>query len=109
MLQALLQPLPLPEPLVQTIVARTQGNPFFLEEIAQALVEQGVLGQGETGGAATGAPFLPEMQLPPTVQGVLTARLDRLPPAEKALLQTLATILRGWAEAPGGGPSPHAR
>jgi transcriptional regulator with AAA-type ATPase domain/predicted ATPase len=92
MLQALLQPVTLPAPLVQTILTRAQGNPFFLEEIVQALVEQGVLGQGEAGGAAAGAPFLPEMQLPPTVQGVLTARLDRLPPAEKALLQTLAVI-----------------
>jgi predicted ATPase len=77
---------------VQTILAKVQGNPFFLEEIVQALVEQGVLGQGEAGGAAACAPFPSEIQLPPTVQGVLTARLDRLPPEEKALLQTLAVI-----------------
>ena len=75
-------------PLHQFILEKTEGNPFFMEEIVQALREQGLL-SGETRRSAS----LPEnLQLPPTVQGVLAARIDRLPPEEKALLQTLAII-----------------
>ena len=70
------------------ILDKTEGNPFFMEEIVQALREQGLL-SGETRRSAS----LPEdLHLPPTVQGVLAARIDRLPPEEKALLQTLAII-----------------
>ena len=89
MVRAVLQTETEPAPLAQTILAKAQGNPFFLEEIAQTLVEQGTLRrEGEMG--------LPSaMQLPATVQGVLGARIDRLPADEKALLQTLAVIGHG--------------
>src|SRR5206468_4047822 len=77
------------QPLKRFILEKTEGNPFFMEEIVQALVEQGVIrGDGET---APGRP-LAELRLPPTVQGVLAARIDHLPAAEKELLQTLAVI-----------------
>jgi tetratricopeptide (TPR) repeat protein len=75
-----------PDPLAQTILSKAQGNPFFLEEIAQTLLEQGMLRRD--GGMA----LPPTIQLPPTVQGVLAARIDRLPPEEKQLLQTAAVI-----------------
>src|SRR2546423_1978205 len=82
--------------LKHLILAKTEGNPFFMEEIVQALCEQGVLVRDPTGGPGfTPAPritSLTEMQIPPTVQGVLAARIDRLPPEEKVLLQTLAVI-----------------
>ena len=74
------------EALTQDILAKAQGNPFFLEEIAQTVVERG--GRRPDGGTA----LPPTLQLPATVQGVLAARLDRLPADEKALLQTLAVI-----------------
>lgn len=64
--------------LVPAIVAKGQGNPFFLEELAQAIVEQGA--QQAT------------LVMPETVQAVLAARLDRLPPEAKALLQMAAVI-----------------
>ncbi|MBI3989158.1 MAG: AAA family ATPase, partial [candidate division NC10 bacterium] len=69
------------QPLKQLILAKTEGNPFFMEEIVQALFEQGVLVRD--GGVSLTRP-LTELQLPPTVQGVLAARLDRLPVEEKA-------------------------
>lgn len=78
-------------PLRQFILDKTEGNPFFMEEIVQALREQGVLVRDgvETRHVAS----LPlDLRLPTTVQGVLAARIDRLPPEEKALLQTLAII-----------------
>ena len=77
-------------PLTRLLIERAEGNPFFLEEGVRALVETRVLG-GERGqyhvakGAAT-------LQIPATVQAVLAARIDRLPPAERHLLQTAAVI-----------------
>ena len=73
-------------------LTKAQGNPFFLEELVQTLVEQDVVGPADACGATGVSPRLPTIQLPSTVQEVLAARLDRLPPAEKALLQTLAVI-----------------
>jgi len=92
MLRSLLPTEDIPESLVQQILAKAQGNPFFLEELVQALGEQGVLGRGDAGGTTGQLPRPTAIQLPSTVQAVLAARLDRLPTAEKALLQTLAVI-----------------
>jgi tetratricopeptide (TPR) repeat protein len=77
-------------PLKQLLIARTQGNPFFLEESVQALVEAGGL-VGERGAYRLATP-LDSLQVPVTVQAVLAARLDRLPPEDKRLLQTAAVI-----------------
>jgi predicted ATPase len=77
-------------PLMPLLVARTEGNPFFLEESVRTLVETGVL--VGTPGAYHLAQAVPSIQVPPTVQAVLAARIDRLPPAEKRLLQTAAVI-----------------
>jgi class 3 adenylate cyclase/tetratricopeptide (TPR) repeat protein len=89
-LQALLGSDPSLTPLKQLLIARTQGNPFFLEESVRTLVETGVL-VGEPG-AYRLAQALPTIQVPATVQAVLAARIDRLPPAEKRLLQTAAVV-----------------
>ena len=84
--------------LKEFILAKTEGNPFFLEELVQALVDQRVLLRNADGGTgfnlAPTMPALTEIQLPLTVQGVLAARIDRLPADEKALLQTLAVLGR---------------
>jgi class 3 adenylate cyclase/tetratricopeptide (TPR) repeat protein len=77
-------------PLKQLLIARTEGNPFFLEESVRTLVETGVL-VGEPG-AYRLAQALPTIQVPATVQAVLAARIDRLPPEEKRLLQTAAVV-----------------
>jgi class 3 adenylate cyclase/tetratricopeptide (TPR) repeat protein len=78
------------QPLKQRLIAQTEGNPFFLEESVRTLVETGVL-IGEPG-AYRLAQALPTIQVPATVQAVLAARIDRLPPEEKRLLQTAAVI-----------------
>jgi class 3 adenylate cyclase/tetratricopeptide (TPR) repeat protein len=77
-------------PLKQWLVERTEGNPFFLEESVHTLVETGVLG-GERG-AYRLEKSLPSIQVPATVQAVLAARIDRLSPDEKRLLQAAAVI-----------------
>src|SRR3989454_1101809 len=77
-------------PLIRLLIARTQGNPFFLEESVRTLVETGVLG-GERGAYRLEEP-LDTLQVPATVQALLAARIDRLPPEDKRLLQTAAVI-----------------
>jgi class 3 adenylate cyclase len=78
------------QPLKHLLITRTEGNPFFLEESVRTLVETGVL-VGEPG-AYRLAQAVPSIQVPATVQAVLAARIDRLPPEEKRLLQTAAVI-----------------
>jgi class 3 adenylate cyclase/predicted ATPase len=77
-------------PLTQLLIARTEGNPFFLEESVRTLVETRVL-VGEPGAYCL-AQTLPTIQMPATVQAVLAARIDRLLPEDKHLLQTAAVI-----------------
>jgi class 3 adenylate cyclase/tetratricopeptide (TPR) repeat protein len=76
--QSVLQTTLLPEPLLQAIVTKAAGNPFFLEEITWVAMEP------STSSAVLG--------MPDTIQAVLAARIDRLPPDEKRLLQTAAVI-----------------
>src|SRR6266852_5061801 len=89
-LHALLGDAPSLEALKQLLIARTEGNPFFLEESVRTLVETGVL--VGTPGAYRLAQAVPNIQVPATVQAVLAARIDRLPLEEKRLLQTAAVI-----------------
>ena len=72
------------------LIARAQGNPFFLEESVRALAETGVFA-GERG-AYRLARAAPVVQLPGTVQAILAARIDRLPPEEKSLLQSASVV-----------------
>jgi class 3 adenylate cyclase/tetratricopeptide (TPR) repeat protein len=90
LLRALLGSDPALEPLKRLLVERTGGNPFFLEESVRTLIETGAL-VGERG-ACRLERSLPGVQVPATVQALLAARIDRLPPDDKALLQTAAVI-----------------
>jgi class 3 adenylate cyclase/tetratricopeptide (TPR) repeat protein len=90
LLGALLGADPSLEPLKPLLIERTQGNPFFLEESVRTLIEDDVL-LGVRGAyrlvASPGG-----IQVPNTVQAILAGRIDRLPPAEKRLLETAAVI-----------------
>src|SRR5262249_3007525 len=90
LLQGLLGEDPSLAPLQRLLIARTEGNPFFLEKSVCTLVETCWLGSG----AGANRPELPlaHVQMPATVQAVLVARIDRLPPEVKRLLQTAAII-----------------
>ena len=78
------------QPLKRLLIERTEGNPFFLEESVQTLVETGTL-VGERG-AYRLTKALEGIQVPATVQAVLAARIDRLPAEDKRLLQSAAVI-----------------
>jgi len=80
--------------LKRLIIERTEGNPFFMEEMVQALFEQGVLVRN---GAVKLVKSLNEIRVPPTVQAILASRIDRLPAAEKELVQTLAVLGREFS------------
>jgi class 3 adenylate cyclase/tetratricopeptide (TPR) repeat protein len=89
-LHALLGDDPSLASLKQLLIARTEGNPFFLEESVRTLVETRVL-VGAPGAYRLARP-LEGLQVPATVHAVLAARIDRLPPEAKRLLQTAAVI-----------------
>ena len=75
---------------------RTGGNPFFIEEVVQALAETGVL-DGTKGAYRLKGPAA-ELRIPATVQTVLAARIDRLAEREKEVLETAAVIGRQFTE-----------
>ena len=75
---------------------RTGGNPFFLEEVVQSLVEAGNL-QGEPGSYELVRP-VEDAAVPANVQAVLSARIDRLPQRAKEVLQTAAVIGKEFSE-----------
>jgi tetratricopeptide (TPR) repeat protein len=79
-------------PLKRLIIARTEGNPFFMEETVQVLLDEGAL--VHDGAVVRLTKPLNTLKIPPTVQGILSARIDRLPPNAKDLLQALAVIGR---------------
>jgi class 3 adenylate cyclase len=82
--------------LPAAIYARTRGNPFFIEEIVQSLVDDGHLaGQRGAYRLTTQVETLP---LPESVHGVLAARIDRLPEREKHVLQSAAVIGKTFRE-----------
>lgn len=76
-------------PLRDLIVRRTEGNPFFIEEMVQVLFDEGALVRNGT--IKLNRP-LSSIRVPVTVKGIIAARIDKLGPAEKDLLQTLAVI-----------------
>ena len=78
-------------PLKRLIIEKTEGNPFFMEETVEVLLDDGALIRD---GSIKLVKPLAELKIPPTVQAILASRIDRLPPDEKALLQTLAVIGR---------------
>jgi tetratricopeptide (TPR) repeat protein len=81
--------------VAELVGQRTGGNPFFIQEVVHGLVEEGSL-VGRRG-AYELARTISEVKVPPTVQAVLAARIDRLSGSDKALLQTAAVIGRRFS------------
>ncbi len=84
------------KPLVALIDSRAKGNPFFVEEIVQSLIEIGHL-EGERG-AYRLVRQIGDLKVPATVRAVLAARIDRLDDRDKQLLQTASVIGKDFAE-----------
>jgi predicted ATPase len=80
---SIVQPEQITAPLANRILERAEGNPFFLEELCRAVVEHRDLGGAE--------------RLPDTIQGVLAARVDRLPETPRRVLQSASAIGREFS------------
>jgi class 3 adenylate cyclase/tetratricopeptide (TPR) repeat protein len=76
-------------PFRRLVLERAEGNPLFMEELVQALFDEGALVRN---GTVKLIRPLHQLKIPPTVQGILASRIDRLPREEKEVLQTLAVI-----------------
>ncbi len=73
----------LPEELAGVVLAKAEGNPFFVEELTRSLVEHRAAG---------------DVAVPDTIQGVLMARIDRLPEDHKRLLQAASVLGREFSQ-----------
>jgi class 3 adenylate cyclase/tetratricopeptide (TPR) repeat protein len=82
----------LPTELKERILARADGNPFFLEEILRRLIDQELLTRDS--GRWRAGEGIADVEIPDTVQGVILARIDLLSPAEKRVLQRAAVVGR---------------
>ncbi len=92
LLDALLQPLADPPPALKPMLLdRAQGNPLFLEALVRMLVDDGVI-DTQARPWRVDAGRLAALRAPPTLVGVLQARLDALPPAERHALQSASIV-----------------
>ncbi len=102
LVDALLDIEDLPDGLRAEILARAEGNPFFLEEILRRLIDEGAIVRAKDRWVATGSAA--RVELPDTIHALLAARIDGLPAEEKRVLQDAAVVGRAfWEAALGGG------
>jgi class 3 adenylate cyclase len=87
LLAALAGPVALPEAAARPITKAAEGNPLFLEELLAALVEEGRLRRQDGRWVAAD---LADLGIPPSIQALLAARLDRLEDPERAVLERAA-------------------
>lgn len=86
--------LGLPVVLREQILHKTEGNPFFIEEVIRMLVEEGVLIRGARNQTWILAKPVEEVHLPNTIQGLILARIDRLDEEVKQVLKLASVIGR---------------
>jgi tetratricopeptide (TPR) repeat protein len=87
-----------PPILVELLVSRSEGNPYYVEELVQMLIDQGVIHPGGERWRVV-LEKLAELQVPPTLTAVLQARLDRLSPPQKEALQQASVVGRVFWDA----------
>jgi predicted ATPase/class 3 adenylate cyclase len=90
LIRALFGSSPLPQKLHERIVERANGNPLFMEEIVRGLIENGTLIREGTSWRTLANDHAAE--IPFNIQGILLARLDRLPREARTLAQEAAVI-----------------
>jgi len=94
MVEQLLSLRELPPTLQELILHKAEGNPFFVEEVIRSLIERGALVPLPSGDGWTATPLMERVSVPDTLQGVLMARLDRLPEETKWVVQQASVIGR---------------
>jgi len=84
----------LPAELRARVLARAEGNPFFLEEILRALIDNAAIVYDEDSRRWHAGSDIADLPVPATLHGVITSRIDRLPQAAKHVLQLAAVVGR---------------
>ena len=96
LLRNLLNVEALPAHVQQAILSKSEGNPLFLEEVIRALIDVGSAVWDERSGAWRATRQAEQIAIPDTVQGVIMARIDRLPREVKHTLRLAAVIGRAF-------------
>lgn len=78
----------------QLILDKAEGNPFFLEEVIRSLIDSGLVKYDEAAGTWVARQSIDTIKIPDTLQGVIMARVDRLDPEAKRILQVASVIGR---------------
>ena len=91
LVSALLNIADLPRDLRQLIIKKTEGNPYFVEEIVRSLIEQGIVYQTDDGLRWKATTKLEDIAIPDTLHALLVARIDRLDAETRSTLQ-LASV-----------------
>jgi ABC-type oligopeptide transport system substrate-binding subunit/class 3 adenylate cyclase len=94
LLAALVAPAELPADLERRVLEAADGNPFFLEELVRSLADVGALVRAEDGWRFDHAVAV---EVPPTVEKVILARLDRLSPPARELVTAASALGRTFA------------
>jgi tetratricopeptide (TPR) repeat protein len=92
LVESLLDTTGVPDELIRFLDDRTEGNPFFVEEIVNSLIENGVLARNGGGWVLTGE--FDALSVPSTIRGVIAARIDTLETARRRILQEASVIGR---------------
>ncbi len=100
LLEGLLGGVDLPELLQTLVLAKAEGNPLFVEEVVHNLIERGHLSRAgdDAPWEASGRPE--SIELPDSLQALLTARIDRLDEATRRTLQVASVLGRNFARSP---------
>ena len=95
MLRSLLKSEDIPAELTEFVGKKAEGNPFYLEEFINSLIESGILIRESCGWKLTRT--ISEANIPSSINGVLSARIDRLQKSAKRILQEASVIGREFA------------
>jgi predicted ATPase len=93
LINALLSP-DIPKALRQLILEHAQGNPLYVEEVLRTLIEDGTLQKDSKTNQWQVTRNIIDVKIPSSVQGIIAARVDRLPPKDKQIAQYAAIIGR---------------
>jgi len=92
LIESLLEIENLPEPIKKMIMEKSEGNPFFIEEVIRSLIEQGMIYQENDRWIAKDE--ISDINVPDTIQSVILSRVDRLQAEAKYVLQCASVIGR---------------
>ena len=97
LLDGLLDGSPLPDGYRATILAKAEGNPLFVEEVIHNLIERGQLVRAGEGAPWTAVAPSASIELPDSLQALLTARIDRLEEDTRRALQVASVVGRAFS------------